>query len=467
MSLDLAGYVRERRWFRAKARGLAEATVAERFPLDLAGDEVALCVLALRYADGGADAYVLPIAHATGEAADRIRRERPHLAIGDEGGALAYDALGDERLLGALLERFRDGGDRVSHGDAALVFRPFAAFDATAPTSVEPRPVTTEQTNTSVVFGDGFILKVLRQLDEGVSADLEMGEYLTRHGYAGAPPVAGAIVLERAGAEPATVAILHRFVPNLGDAWGFTLRAVADAREPEAYRPYAERLGARVGEMHAVLAAGTEPAFAPRPLGESDRARLAEAVQREAEASAAWIPEGALPRIAARLAAFVHLPEAPWATRVHGDLHLGQILRIDSERAGDDAGTTDFVLIDFEGEPARPLAERKAKRAPMADVAGMLRSFHYAAATVLRADDPEAAQRWYTATAESFLAAYRAATRATAVVPQSEGAFRAVLDFYLIEKCIYEIRYEANNRPDWLDIPRGGLADLLASERDP
>jgi maltose alpha-D-glucosyltransferase/alpha-amylase len=440
----LADYIKKRRWFRAKARGLAAATVAEDFTLSLAGEPVRFLVVQCSYASGPPDDYILPIATAKGGEAERLAKERPHLVIGPSGDGILYDALGSERLLASLLEAFR-AGTRVESPNGTLVFRTLAPFAAAAPTSVEPKPVTTEQTNTSIVFGDGFILKVLRQLDRGVSADLEMGEFLTNHGYTGTPPVCGAVVIERREGPPTTVAILHRFAPNQGDAWNFTLKVLAAS---EDYLPYAALLGKRVGEMHAVLASGNEPAFVGEPLERATREKLADGVMQNAAAVAQWLSPGDETKIRARLDTFVALDEAPVGTRVHGDLHLGQILFTGQ----------DFVLIDFEGEPARSLEERKAKHAPMKDVAGMLRSFHYAAATALRATDPEKAAAWYRGVADAFLGAYRDTV-------STPARWQTVLDFYLLEKCIYEIAYEANNRPDWIGIPRDGLADLLAAER--
>jgi trehalose synthase-fused probable maltokinase len=411
-------YLRERRWFRGKARDLRETSVVERFPLDLAGTAAQLRVVRATYGDGGSEDYVV---------------------VGRDQDDQEEDALADPKLLSALLDHVRRE-TRVG----ALVFRKLPGFDEVKATSTTPMPSAKEQTNTSVPFGDTYILKIVRKLDDGRSAELEMGEFLTRNGYAGAPPVLGAIEIERpASAEPATVGIVHRFSPNRGEAWGFTLAILA--ADPAAYGRHATLLGRRVAEMHAVLARGTGSAFAPEPLDRSRRASLADAVRAAAGNVTRHIDEATRAKIDARVQAFVDLESDPVATRVHGDLHLGQILVTPPPQE-------DFVIIDFEGEPARPLEERKAKRSPMADVAGMLRSFDYAAATA------KAPRAWYRATSEAFLSAYGD------VLPLggSRSASRDVLDFYLVEKCIYEIGYEANNRPDWIGIPLEGLRELLA-----
>lgn len=466
----IADYIKARRWFRAKARGLASATIDETFPLRLDDEDVALAVVKCTYADGGADRYVLPFAVATGAEAERLRKEEPHLVIGDvtsellttldlqsEPSAIFYDALGSERLLGALLNTFRDGGTKI----ASLHIRPFPGFDEAArakDANVTPRPTKTEQTNTSIVYGNTFILKIVRQLDDGTSAELEMGAFLTQHGHASSPQVVGAIEIERPGKEPATVGVLHRFVANEGDAWTFTLKELEGSASANAYEAHATLLGQRVGEMHAVLASGGEPAFVVERLDKKQRRLLGDAVNAQAKSLASWLREGDEAKIAKTVNAFVELNEDPPRMRVHGDLHLGQILKT----------ADDFIIIDFEGEPSRSLAERKGKRAPLADVAGMLRSFDYAAASAQRAPSSakqasttETARAWYVNVYSAFLAAYSSAIHDCAALRMSKETFVRSLDFYLLEKCLYELAYEANNRPDWIAIPQSGIRNLL------
>lgn len=412
---DLKEWIRERRWFRGKARTIVDAQPASVFPLDLGTEHAAACVLLVKYEDGAEERYIA------------FSRE----------GAFSKDALLDGRLVKALLDKMKGGGTRIEAKDGTLVFRPLPGFDKVSATSFEPKVSEKEQTNTSIPFGDAYILKIIRKLDEGRSAELEMGEYLTRHGYASSPPVLGAIEIEKRPhkGERATVGVIHRYLENRGDAWEFTLATVAKAKGPAAYAPYAKLLGKRVKEMHEVLASATpnETAFTPEPIDRAKRQELADALVANVERVKAHLKEGDAEKIAARAKAFVDLEKDPIATRVHGDLHLGQILVTPAE---------DFVIIDFEGEPARALSERKAKRSPMADVAGMLRSFHYAAATAKLKSD------WTEKACAAFLESYG----------ETE---KAVLDFYLLEKCVYEIEYEANNRPDWIEIPVGGIRELL------
>jgi trehalose synthase-fused probable maltokinase len=455
----IGDYVQARRWFRSKAKKLTSAAVDERFELATSEGVVTFLIVLCAFEGGATERYVLPIGSVPEDERERIVRERPHVVLRDGPGgegAAQIDVTGSERLLAALLGVFDTGGARAETPRGTLAVRPFGGFAEQRGSSTAPRVTTTEQTNTSVVFGDAYVLKIIRKLDEGRSAELEMGEFLTQNGYAGAPAVVGAIEIERASGEPWTVAVLHRFVANQGDAWTRALAEIAKDSSPSAYRSRAERLGTRVGEMHIVLAGGKGAAFVPEPLTRDVRRALGGSVMAEARALAAHLGEGDLARIAARVDAFIDLPIDPIRMRVHGDLHLGQILVTGS----------DFVIIDFEGEPARSLAERKAKRSPLADVAGMLRSCDYAAATVLREKSAPQARAWYRATADAFIAAWRSVTAGTPLVTTPPTAFATCLDFSLLEKCLYEIAYEANNRPDWIAIPRDGLQDLLHTPQD-
>jgi len=452
---DLSSYVKARRWFRSKARNLTSARVEQSFALDL-GEPVLMTIVLCTYADAAPERYILPMAEARGEEARKIARELPHLVIQQDESRIVYDPVGSERVLEKLLALFASGAKfSGANGNEALVVKRLieGCPAAGASTNMHPKLTKTEQTNTSIVFGDAWILKIVRKLDEGRSAELEMGDFLTRHNFASSPIVAGAIEIEDdAGQQPRTVGVLHRFVENEGEAWTSTLDAITAGQD---FSRQARQLGKRVGEMHVVLAAGgqDEPAFAPRPIDRAERQKLADAVKAELARVARHLRGGQLSEIEARLNAFVNLSTAdPIAMRVHGDLHLGQIL----------AQGNDYVLIDFEGEPARSLEERRGKRSPLADVAGMLRSFHYAAATVLK----DKAGAWYRKTSSDFLAAYDEATRGTpALVLPTAEVRRVVLDFYLFEKCAYEIEYEANNRPDWIGIPLEGIALLLQEQQ--
>ena len=298
-----------------------------------------------------------------------------------------------------------------------------------------------EQSNTSLVFEDRVILKLIRKLESGVNPELEIGAFLARSGFAGTPPLLGAI--SATGAVEATVAVAHEFVRVEADGWSHTLEAL---RRGELPLREVRELGERVGELHAALASDPrDPAFAPEPIRPEDLSRWAEALLQEldstVEAARSAVPE-LEPRKEALAARIRRLgASAPGGVRIrqHGDLHLGQVLRSGGQ----------WLVFDFEGEPARPLAQRRAKHSPLKDVAGMLRSFSYAAAAARRREAASPLR-------DSFLQGWR--RRAAHLLPPDEQAARALLEFLLLEKLLYELRYELGHRPDWVEIP---AADLL------
>jgi maltose alpha-D-glucosyltransferase/alpha-amylase len=366
-----------------------------------------------------------------------------------------------------------------------------------------------------VLFGDKFVMKILRAIEPGQHPEEELGRFLgERARFGHVPRLLGSLSYEPADdGEPRALGVLQELVPNQGDAWEFSLDALqryfelvwphrdapppsapsailARVREPvpeavrEASGTYlglARLLGARTAQLHLALASDhADPAFAPEPftllhqrsIYQSARTQLAQsfdALRRRVDqlpAEAAALARTVLPHrkdIERRLAAIVPEKIEAVRTRVHGDLHLGQVLYA----AGD------FVLIDFEGEPARTLSERRRKRSPLRDVASMLRSFDYAAATALRGEavreqDAPALAPWARAWADwvgaQWLSAWLAEAKDAPFVPKDQQVLARMLDFYLLEKSIYEVHYELNNRPDWLAIPLAGLAQLLAEE---
>jgi predicted trehalose synthase len=363
--MSLAADIQKKRWYRTKTRRVEDARIARRYALG--GAEMQVAELAL---EGGGKAR--------------------YLLLEPEDFTSVLRVMAEKRTI----------DDLQGH---ALV-----ALDAGQPA----RAISGEQTNTSIVYGQAYVGKLVRKLDEGESPDLEMSRFLTEAGYKGTPELLGWIDIGGA-----TAAILYRFVANQGDAWS---DALVKIRGGQGYERQARLLGQRVAEMHAALATGEDARFAPEPL---DLTPVLEGIRRSMPALP--VDHAAIEQ---RLAA---TPRGT-KTRVHGDLHLGQILV-----TGDD-----FVILDFEGEPARPLAERKAKRSPLVDVAGMIRSFHYAAVG-------ENAPDWYTTSKRAFLEGYGEVDR-------------ELLDLFLLEKCLYEIGYEMNNRPDWVHIPLAGLREILS-----
>jgi maltose alpha-D-glucosyltransferase / alpha-amylase len=377
--------------------------------------------------------------------------------------------------------------------------------------NLDPSPMQAEQSNTSVVYGDRLVLKLFRRLDPGVNPDLEIGRFLTeRVEFPHIPQVAGALEY-LAGRHPMTMGILHGFVPNEGDAWSFTLDSLGSyleqvlvrQREVEypplprrpilldlsameapslahelfgAYLESARLLGRRTGELHLALGSDTSlPEFAPEPftshyqqsLYQSMRA-LTRQVFRLIEARRRHIPQVVQiidmeSEIVRRFRAVADTKLEAMRIRVHGDYHLGQVLFTGK----------DFVILDFEGEPARPLGERRIKRTPLKDVAGMIRSFHYAAYTALfgqtlgavRAENPAFLEPWilfwYIWVTAAFLRAYLDTAGDSGLLPKGRRELECLLDALVLEKAVYELRYEINNRPEWVKIPIEGILQLV------
>jgi predicted trehalose synthase len=324
-----------------------------------------------------------------------------------------------------------------------------------------------EQSNTSIRIGDGTILKVIRKLEEGIHPELEVGRFLTgKAGFTATPALLGWVELDsRKGRDPVTLSVLQAFVANEGDGWSWILERLSRVAAPngdgakasEEAVNWLRRLGQRTAEMHAAFGITTDdPAFRPEPAEprlKPETLDLAKALLARRDAL--------MERLQAALA------DAPAfaKTRHHGDYHLGQVLVTDG----------DAVIVDFEGEPLRPLAERRAKHAALRDVAGMLRSIAYAVAAAGRAlaqalppTDVEAACRrlreWEQTAAPVYLDAYLDAARGAAGCPSERAETERVVNFFMLEKALYEVAYELANRPNWLAIPLRGVLTLLDAE---
>jgi maltokinase len=374
----------------------------------------------------------------------------------------AADAFDDPAFGRALLDVVRRGGE-VRGERGLLVGRPGRAFPADIPHDVTAHRLKGEQSNTSVVFGDRLIMKVFRRLSDGLNPDLEITRFLTEHTtFRGTPRLAGALeyYADNRGAVErfadvsgvVTLAVLQEYVAGARDGWDFMLdRLAAGDAALDALR----RLGTLTAQLHTALATPTaDPAFGADPITAADVAAWAEAVGRQVGAAREAAGGRALPDVpdvggAAGLGSLVGRAKI----RHHGDFHLGQTLAIDDGR--------DFAIIDFEGEPLRPLEERRRKHTPLRDVAGMLRSIGYAAASA-RLAAPER-RRWEADARAAYLAAYRAAAAGARFVPDSEDAFTRAVAVFEVEKAAYEIVYEANNRPDWIEIPLAGFVSATAS----
>ena len=378
----------------------------------------------------------------------------------DVAGALLLELAGRASLEYALTpEQVEDVRLAVAEADRGDI-----APDA------EPEWLSAEQSNSSMILGRSAVLKLLRQIQPGVHPDAEMVRYLTANGFANTPAILGEVRLEQ-GEDSSLLMLLQRFVWNQGDGWNWTLgmleRLATEADDSFAnYDNFAGNLGRRLAEMHTVLAGPSDdPAFAPERMTLADADALSGRVEGQldkalgllgratleeddTQAYAAWLQENRQ-RVMDRVRSVARAAEGRERTRIHGDLHLGQVLVTGS----------DVMIIDFEGEPARPLAERRAKDLPLRDVAGVLRSFDYAAAVGER-NRPAASETEQDRTRERYAALRESAVSAfLRGYRGKEGAeSEPLLDLFLLEKAAYEVAYEAANRPDWIDVPVAGLA---------
>ena len=478
----LPGYIARCRWFGGKAREPRGFKVRE---VAAVSDAARLVFVEIEYASGAPDTYLLPLQVATGARAEALARETPGAVVAGfrEGGVL-FDAVHDADFRAALYTLMAGGGVVLSGGGEIAGM----AGGGLAESAPESRVLAVEQSNSSVIYGGCVFLKLYRRLEEGVNPDAEILRFLGARNFPHVPPFCGALEFRRAGRAPQVLALATGMVPNDGDAWSFTLRELTrqlervladDARETAqieaAYLSRVAQLGQRTGALHLALAADSADAdFAPEPLTAEDFAELAETVHATADQVLAGLARrldaldpatrelaaallAAEPALRARIAALGAQPVAAAKTRTHGDYHLGQVLNTGA----------DFVIIDFEGEPAKPLAGRRRKRSPLRDVAGMLRSIHYAAHSALakfpehRAALEPRAECWRDRARGAFLDAWIATTVGAPFVPAKRAEFARLLDAFLLEKALYEIAYELNNRPAWLGIPLRGAVQIL------
>jgi maltokinase len=430
----IARWLPHQRWFGAKARRIDHVAFADTVPLGPG----ALLLVDVDLDHGGRERYAVPVLR----------------------GAEIVDALGDVEFARALLDLLARAG--AVAGDRGEIRGVPAAglterWPRGAPADLSVRRIGGEQSNTSVVLGDQFVLKHFRRLAEGVNPEAEIPRFLTeRTGFRNTPRLAGHLEYRDARGAVTTVAVMQALVPDAVDGWQWMLARLSEGNGAAATVNALQRLGERTGELHRALASDpSDPDFAPQPITAADVAAWTDAVTDQLVAARAALPgeriavdEGA---IRAGLAHLVGRRKI----RHHGDFHLGQTLY--QPTAGD------WMIIDFEGEPLRPLEERRRKHAAPRDVAGMLRSIDYAAASAQNAAAPLG--DWKADAAGAFVQGYRAAAGSAAFLPESDPAFDDVVAVFELEKAGYEIVYEANNRPAWIHIPERGL--LTAAARLP
>ncbi|MDT8442931.1 MAG: maltose alpha-D-glucosyltransferase [Desulfuromonadales bacterium] len=517
----LPSYLPQQRWYGGKARKIRKINIRDWIPFSQTPDTPILMLVDITYHEGTPELYILPLAyHAedkeqTGEDIVMPRGSMAWLSLATSAGPI-YEAVYSEKfgvdVLSVIAGRKRPSG---SHGRLhAAASRQVIRLWKNKHADLTPRLLTAEQSNTSIRYGDQFIFKLYRRTDTGIHPDVEMVRYLTeKSGFTHIPGYAGSLEYRNDQNEPVVLGLMQHYIANQGDAWQLFLdlanryfdsaltRLMAGetppAKKPASLipstraslpEPFAEimsgvtlemarLLGQRTAEMHLALARSREESFRPEAFSSLYQRALFQAMQnltnqelRQLAKFCHRLPESlqnevgrvlALQKeILAQMRRITGSRLPTKKIRIHGDYHLGQVLFTGS----------DFAIFDFEGEPVRPLTERRIKRSPMRDVAGMIRSFHYAAYTALltgstvRQQDMEAlsawADLWYRYVSADFLHGYLTTMNGSDLLPEEPELLENLLVPYLLEKAVYEVGYELNNRPDWLMIPLRGIQQL-------
>ena len=448
MSFDersLIEYVLEQRWYGAKSRSVAHAQVLESVVLRTAEPQFALALVEMRYDTGAHDIYQLLYSLRDGE--------------------LQIDGLDDPQLARELVSAMRSGLT-LQGAEGVVEFAPIEGFAGLGRELLEVRPVGAEQSNSSVVFDEELILKVFRRLEPGINPELEVLRFLTERGFANIAPLGGWYAYS-GGPLGATLGILQEYVRGGIDGWELALDEIAE--RPEGFLERLRRLGEVTGEMHTALASdANDPAFCAETPSVESLGLLTATVDEEIEQVFLTLPEGdeRVEAIVGRgeevreqLRMLTHAGATGKAIRTHGDYHLGQTLWAPRDAEGA-SSPGDWVVLDFEGEPARSLTERRRKRSPLRDVAGMLRSFAYAATAAELLRGSPAPEGWEDQAREQFLEGYLDAVD-PGLLPSGQIAIDRLLAVFELEKAVYELRYELDNRPAWVGIPVAGIQRLI------
>ncbi|MCB2102289.1 MAG: putative maltokinase, partial [Rhodobacterales bacterium] len=500
----LPKYLIHQRWFASKDKDFDEAPIRCHAVIEHQGEGYLLAICEALLEDGTKPRYIMPLA-VTWEAPTGDPFPgwlRPHILakvrkvnrIG-----MLHDAMADSSFPVAATRMIAEGVSVPTHDGGRIDFTPTRAMqDFEVPEVLTAKILSQEQSNSSAQVGETMMFKLFRRQADGIHPEVEIGRYLTDvAGFRNIPPLLGSVEMVAPDGTPSAIGVLQGMVVNQGDGWAVTLdflgryletrfvereavEALAIEDDIAVYLPVAETLGRRVGELHAAFAMDTDdPAFRPEPVTEADVADWRQAVEAQA-ALARQALERVRDTVSSDMAELIAVLLSDWSqvdnmiarttpdnlkavkTRCHGDLHLGQVLQ----------AKDDIVILDFEGEPVRTLEERRAKTSPLRDVAGMIRSFDYAAwaalfeRSALRAEALELERHWVgdwqLASLRSFLDAYREATVNCPSVPRNKRQYKRLLDLFVLEKVLYEICYESANRPDWLPIPVRGLIRLLS-----
>ena len=522
----LPAYVSGRRWFGSKSRKLKGVRIVDAVSMPYPDGMAHIAFVQIDFVEGDSETYLLPITHVSQERADDMRQWTPQAIIANLSSRISgpqgalVDAAYEPSFATALLDsvrgrrRLRGVGEIRTNATRALrEILPNGNHDEDPP---KPSNIRAEQSNSSLTFDEKLILKLYRRVEPGLNPDLEIGLYLTDRNFDYTPPVAGWLEYRGRNGESSTIGILHGYVHNEGDVWAYTgdvlrryyertaasaleadlpatvsaaeMISRADSRPPEelndifeTYLEDARLLGERTAQMHLMLAKGPAPAFIPEPFTTLYQRSIYQrmrglsgnifpALRRKVPTlpddvrDVAQLAANAEQDVAQRFRMIIDHKISGVRTRCHGDFHLGQVLHTGR----------DFSIIDFEGEPARPLGERRLKRSPLTDVAGMLRSFHYAAyatffeaqrSGLIREEDAPSldpwARFWNLWVSTYYLKGYLSEPGIDAILPDNQGDLEILLDAFVLEKAVYELGYEMNSRPEWVKIPLNGILQII------
>ena len=524
LEAHLPQFLQRSRWFGGKARSVKRVSVEDALPIHKDDVPAYIAFLRVDYKDGNDEMYALPLSYATGQSAESVIEASPSPILlrlnlrekGEEG--ILFDALLHQAfcmgLLKAIEHRRHIKGEK---GKLLTTSTPYYRdLRKSCGELSEATHVKAEQSNTSIAYGDQFILKFIRRLEVGMNPDLEISRFLTERGFQHIPAVLGAIEYSAGEEESITLAILQQFIPNEGDAWTYTLDVLGHyferilAQRPHvssapsfqgsildlmdqtvpneilelvgSYLESVRLLGQRTAELHVALSSAEDnPRFAPEAFSTHYQQSIYHSIRglirntfRMLRLRRQALPERIHSEVQTildmesilldRFRAVMQHKITGQRIRCHGDFHLGQVLYTGK----------DFIIIDFEGEPTVPITSRRVKRSPLRDVAGMLRSFHYAAYSALfdqearglvSSDDRAYLEAWvtfwYIWISSFFLKAYLQVAGHEDFLPRSRKELQILLDTYLLEKAFYELSYELNNRPEWVLIPLKGIQQLV------
>src|SRR5262250_2493498 len=502
----LPNHIQNSRWFGSKARTFRDLRVTEQLPFSPDADGARLWFIDINYLDAPTERYAIPVKIASGETAHSITQNASHAIVahfGRRNGAILCDAIWDATFRSQLLDTIVQRRTLKTQGGQFVGFTASGLEAQDHDVSEKSHVLNAEQSNSSMLFDNKFFLKLYRKLENGVNPDVEITRFLTEQtDFPNVPAFVGALEYRRPKTEPTVVCLLQRAITNEGNVWTLTVDALGRYYERVLERKadlqnettppgilleelvggvYPEKvklLGQRTGELHRALASRSDnPGFAPEPFNamtqrsvyQSMRTSLRRAFtflgNKLPDLSAKFRNEArevlaAEKEILAREKRLLDRRTNAAKIRIHGDYHLGQLVYTGK----------DFVILDFEGEPARPLSDRKMKRSALRDVAGMIRSFQYAAYAALwqhtiRKEDVPFLERWadlwYRETSSLFLQGYLNATSGAIFVPKNSEDIHIMLEAYLLDKAVYEIGYELNNRPGWVVIPIRGIKHIL------